>query len=368
MTSIIYVGIDVHSTSYTLCSYSVEKDECYAKVKIDPDCKKVLKYLEQVETRIGRKCEFVCGYEAGCMGYTLYHELSAYGIQCVILAPTTMLSDRRRIKTDSLDAEMISKCLAYHTYSAVYIPSEQDHAVKEYIRMRDDEKNTLKKVKQQINAFCLRHGFHYSGKSKWTQTHLEWLKKLTFGNVVLQEILNEYLGLYQQAADKLKIFDTRIAEFAVTTEYREKVKRLSCFIGISTHTALTLVVETSDFARFKTATQYSAYLGLVPGEYSSGNTQKRTGITKAGNSHLRTLLIEAGHCYGLGRVGIKSKVLQRKQAGNSARIIAYADRANDRLRRRFYKLSFRSNHNIAATAIAWELACFIWGMMTENIA
>jgi len=143
---------------------------------------------------------------------------------------------------------------------------------------------------------------------------------------------------------------------------------ISPFVGISTHTALSLIVETSDFARFQTAAQYSAYLGLVPGEQSSGDTQKRTGITKAGNSHLRTLLIEAGHCYGRGRVGLKSKVLKDKQEGNSAKVIAYADRANDRLRRRFHKLAFRSSHNIAATAVARELACFVWGMMTENIA
>jgi transposase len=360
--------MDVHANSYSLCSYRIESNECFAKVKIDPDYKKILQYLKQVEGHIGSKCEFVCGYEAGCMGYKLYHELTAHGVNCVILAPTTMLTDRKRIKTDSRDAEIISKCLAYHTYSPVYIPSDQDNAVKEYIRMRDDEKAAHKKIKQQINAFCLRHGFRFPGKSRWTQAHLGWLKKLELGNAILQEILCEYLALYQQAADKLAIFDARIQEFASASEYNERVKQLSCFIGISTHTALALVVETSDFARFKTAAQYSAYLGLVPGEQSSGDTQKRTGITKAGNSHLRTLLIEAGHCYGRGRVGLKSKTLKDRQDGNDAKIIAYADRANDRLRRKFYKIAFRSKHNIAATAIARELSCFVWGMMTENIA
>lgn len=107
--------------------------------------------------------------------------------------------------------------------------------------MRDDEKIVLKKVKQQINAFCLRHGFHYTGKSKWMVTHLEWLKHLRFGNELLQEVLGEYLALYQQAKDKLEIFDTRIKELASEQEYSERVKRLSCFIGISVHTALALI-------------------------------------------------------------------------------------------------------------------------------
>lgn len=305
MASIIYVGMDVHSNSYTLCCYSIKNNESFAKTKAEPDYKRVLQYLKQVESNMGEKCEFVCGYEAGCLGYTLYHDLSARGVHCVILAPTSMPSDRGRVKTDGRDAETISKCLAYHTYSPVYIPSEQDNAVKEYIRMRDDEKIVFKKIKQQISAFCLRHGFHFTGKSKWTRVHLEWLKKLELGNTVLQEILCEYLVLYQQASDKLEILDARIKEFASGTEYKERVKQLSCFIGIATHTALALIVETSDFSRFKTAAQYSAYLGLVPGEWSSGKTQKRTSITKAGNSHLRTLLIEAGHCYGRGCVGLK---------------------------------------------------------------
>ncbi len=368
MASIVYVGMDVHSNTYSLCSYSIEKQECFAQTRVEADHKRIVQYLKQVEAHNGGPCEFVCGYEAGCLGYTLYHELTAHGIHCVILAPTTMMSERKRIKTDGRDAETISKCLAYHTYSPVYIPSEADNAVKEYIRMRDDEKIVLKKVKQQINAFCLRHGFHYTGKSKWTATHLEWLKRLRLGNALLQEVLCEYLSLYQQAKDKLEIFDARIKELALEQEYSDRVKQLSCFIGISVHTALALIVETSDFARFKTAAQYSAYLGLVPGEHSSGGTQKRTGITKAGNSHLRTLLIEAGHCYGRGRVGLKTNTLKNKQQGNPAKVIAYADRANDRLKRKFFKLAFKGSHNVAATAVARELACFVWGMMTESIA
>jgi transposase len=133
MASIIYVGMDVHSNSYSLCCYSIEKDECFAKTKTEADYKMVIRYLKQVESNLGGDCEFICGYEAGCLGYALYHDLTAHGVKCVILAPTTMLTDRKRIKTDSRDAEIISKCLAYHTYSPVYIPSAQDAAVKEYI-------------------------------------------------------------------------------------------------------------------------------------------------------------------------------------------------------------------------------------------
>ena len=105
-----------------------------------------------------------CGYEAGCLGYSLYNQLTAAGVSCVILAPTTMLTPQGvRIKTDMRDAYMIAQCLSYGGCHAVYIPTEKDDSVKEYLRMRNDHKIALKKIKQQINAFCIRHGFCYDG-------------------------------------------------------------------------------------------------------------------------------------------------------------------------------------------------------------
>lgn len=104
-----------------------------------------------------------CGYEAGCLGYSLYNQLTAANVKCVILAPTTMLTPQGvRVKTGARDARMIAQCLSYGGYHAVYIPTQEDDSVKEYLRMRDEHKFAQKKIKQQINAFCLRHGHHYA--------------------------------------------------------------------------------------------------------------------------------------------------------------------------------------------------------------
>ena len=146
--------------------------------------------------------------------------------------------------------------------------------------------------------------------------------------------------------------------------------QLSCFLGIKTQSALSVLTETGDFKRFGTAQQYASYLGLVPGEDSSGKDEDKLGITKAGNRHLRLLLVEAAQCYGRGRPGNKSKDLKKRQEGNCPEMIAYADKANERLRRKYYRLvlSYNKRSNVAKIAIARELACFIWGMMTENVA
>ena len=197
---------------------------------------------------------------------------------------------------------------------------------------------------------------------------MQWLSTLDLGSVMLNETLAEYLITLAQLTDKIERFDKRIEEIASQENYAENAKKLQCLRGIKVHSAMSFLVEIGDFKRFPTAQQFSAFLGLVPGEHSSGDNQNRMGITKAGNSHLRTLLVEAAQCYSRGVAGKKSKTIKQRQQGNSPEVIAYADKANERLRRKYLKLALKRNPNIAKTAVARELACFIWGMMNDKIS
>lgn len=330
--STVYVGIDVHKETFSLCCYTNEKEQAEYSQKVDGHYSKVLNYLEAMRFHYGDDAVFICGYEAGCLGFTLYHQLTSHNVKCVILAPTTMPkpAGKKKVKTDKRDAALIARCLAHRDYSPVHIPTEQDEQVKEYIRMRQDHKLALKKVKQ--------------------------------------EILSEYLSSYDQLTDKLERLDPRIEELAAQPEYQEKTRHMSCFLGIKTQTALSTLVEVGDFKRFASAQQFASYLGLTPGEDSSGGDQNRLGITKAGNSHIRTLLIEMAQSYTRGQIGYKSKTLKARQYGNPADIITYADKANERLRRKYYRMVLNQGKkaNVAKTAVARELACFIWGMMTGN--
>lgn len=343
MNSILYVGMDVHKENYTLCCYSFDRDKVEYRQTVPSDYRLVLKYLEQVRRKYPEEVEFICGYEAGCLGYSLYHQLTDHGVKCIILAPTTMgITNTNRVKTDRKNAANIARCLAFHTYSAVYVPDGEDNAVKEYLRMRDDQKLALKKIKQQITAFVLRLGKQYTGgKSLWTENHLKWLRGLDL-TLLEKETLQEYLITYDYLTDKLERLDARIEELARNERYGERVRRLGCFIGIKPHTALSLLVEIGDFRRFE----------------------------KAGNSHLRRLLVESLQSYSRGTIGFKSKELKKQQEGNPPEVVAYAGRANERLRRRYYRMTLKNGakRNVAIVAVARELACFIWGMMTDEIA
>ena len=373
MNRIIKIGMDVHSTNYTLCAMEPTigaEDRIFGQVQVAPDYKEVICFIESLKMKLGffDHYSIECGYEAGCLGYTLYHQLMCAGIKCVILAPTTMLTPQgQRIKTDKRDAHLIAQCLCYGGYHPVYIPTGEDDAVKEYLRMRDDHKLALKKLKQQINAFVLRHGNLYAG-TKWTIKHVTWLKKLELDSMY-RETLDEYMVSYEEQEAKIERYDQRIEEIAAEARYKKNAEKLGCFLGISTHTALSLIVENGDFKRFAKGNTYAAFLGLVPGERSSSKNVNRLGISKAGNTHLRCLLIEAAKGICKGVIGHKSKNLRSRQSAQPADVIAYADKANTRLRSKYYKMiRHGKKKNVAVAAVARELSCFIWGMMTGNIS
>ena len=151
----------------------------------------------------------------------------------MILAPKTMLTPQSvRIKTDMRDAYMITQCLSYGGYHAVYIPTETNDSVKGYLLMRNDHKLALKKIKQQINAFCIRHGCCYDG-TKWTLSHLKWLKKFEITNELYLETLDEYMESYEEQETKIERYDKQNEEIAEQTKYHDKVKKLECFLGIN---------------------------------------------------------------------------------------------------------------------------------------
>lgn len=132
----------------------------------------------------------------------------------------------KSIKTDKRDAKNIEKCLAFNLYSPVYVPTAEDDAIKEYIRMRDSVKTDLKRTKQQIIAFCTRNGFHYAGKTRWTQAYFKWLDSLVFENMLYKETFREYLALYYTLDEKIAVYDARIEELAHRERCEENVRRL----------------------------------------------------------------------------------------------------------------------------------------------
>ena len=351
MKSIIYIGMDVHKNTYSLCGIHSSTGEVIAQTKCGAEVKNILKFIDSAKERLsqGDEMEIVTGYEAGCLGFSLYHELAYHDVSCVILAPSTMHGSvkNKKVKNDKMDAFNIATNLMHGSYKAVHIPTEHDNEIKEYIGLREDVIISRKRIKQQISALVLRHGLRYEGKSNWTVAHIKWL-----------ETLNE----------RIEKYDERIEEFSHEDEYAEPVSKVSCFKGIDTLSAMKIHVTVSDFQRFPTAKAFMANLGMLPGENSSAEKYSNTPITKMGNAMVRKTLVECAQSLVRGTVGKKSKALKKRQKGQDDKIIAYADKAAERLQKRFKRMILRGKpYNVAIMAVARELAGFIWGMETGRI-
>ncbi|MBR3462618.1 MAG: IS110 family transposase [Clostridiales bacterium] len=367
----VYVGIDAHTTNYTLAAmFAIDQDPINVNTYA-PKISNIVSYCKDLKKRFGEDTEIITGYEAGTLGFSLRRDLEEKNIKCIVVAPSsipgTEMNRKRRKKTDKRDAKAIAKSLLSHDYSEVHMPDKEDEAVRDYIRLREDIKQDQKRTKQRIGAFCHRHGFHYSESKYWTKKHMEWLRSLPVEGM-LKETLDGYLRSLNYHTDRINELDIKINTIAETDKYRESVHKLICFKGIKTLTALALIVEIGDFTRFVKAKNFAAFLGLVSGENSSSDGQNLLGITKQGNRFLRRLLTESAQCFSRFASRTKSKELLQRQSGNTEEIIAYADKANERLRKRYQRLVLinKKPANKANTAVARELACFIWGMMTGN--
>lgn len=372
MNSIIYIGIDVHKNSYSYCAYEKEKDSFFAEHKSEAGSKNAINYIKSVIKTTGSDFPILIGYEAGPTGYKLCRDLQKAGFPCVVIAPSTIYKPNGpRIKTDRRDARLLAQTLAYKTFKQVVIPSEKIEAMKEFTRARCSKKRQLKKAKQELLSFLLRMGMIYPEKgSYWTQSHFEWLRTVQFKDKWLQLAFEEYFSEVNELMAKVARLDTQIKQMAENSEIKDAVEKLICFTGIDYLTAVSIAAEVGDFSRFSNAKAFSNYIGLCPGENSSGLKVRHTAITKAGNSRVRQLLIESAKSIKYGRhCSAKSKRLIQRQEGKSPLVIQYADMAITRIRHKMLSMERKGLHyNVITTAAARELSCFIWGMMTNNIS
>lgn len=364
-TKVLYVGMDVDKEKIAMAALGDNGNEYVSEQLVRNDRAAVAKYFQKL-TKNGE--EVLACYEAGCFGFKLARELSGLGIGCAVAAPgmlPKMPSDR--VKTDRRDARTLARALRNGDIHHVYVPTEGDEAVRDYLRMFEDMKSEVKRLKQRILTFLLRKGIKYVEGNNWTAAHRKWLRAVRLEQPLADETLQEYLSSLSELEESCQRIEVRIEQIAVEERYAEPVAQLKGFKGIATLIALSLIVEIGDFRRFATAQQFMAFLGLVPSEYSSGTHRRQGSITKAGNSHLRKLLVEAAWHYRSYHP--VSKRLAKRREGLPAQLVAYAHRAGRRLNKKYLHLVFSGKRSqVAATAVARELSGFIWGAMTGRTA
>jgi transposase len=302
-------------------------------------------------------------YEAGPCGYTLQRQLRAAGVESIVVAPSLVpVKPGERIKTNRRDARKLAQALRSDDLTEVHPPTLEEEAVRDLSRCREDAREDLLRARHRLGKMLLRRGLVHNGKA-WTEAHRRWLRGLNFEHEAARAVFDDYLRAIEHLEERLSGLEEKLIALSEKAPYREPVGRLRCFRGIDTITAMTLVAELHDFRRFESPRGLMAFLGLVPSENSTGDKHRRGPITKAGNTHARHVLIEASWHYR-HRPGV-SRTLHKRRAGQPGWVIGLADRAQLRLHKRFWRLALHGKStNKAVTAVARELAGFIWAALS----
>jgi transposase len=364
--AITFVGMDAHKVSIKLAvllaggTKPIEWSVANEKAAVRRMVRKVQRLA------VGGDVRFC--YEAGPCGYALQRWIQEAGANCIVVAPS--LIPRKpgdRIKTDRRDARKLAELLRAGLLTEVHSPTPEDEAVRDLCRAREDAHEDLVRCRHRLSKMLLRRGWAWNGgKKAWGQGHRLWLRSLRFEHQADQVVLEDYLQAIEQVEQRLRWLEQQIELVSQLPAYAEPVATLRCFRGMDTLTAMGLVAELHDFMRFDSPRGLMAFLGLVPSEFSSADSERRGAITKAGNRHARRLLIEAAWHY---RHKPNPAGLRRRREGQPADVVALADKAMYRLNRRFNRMLAKGKPSSkTVVAVARELAGFVWAALHSKSA
>jgi len=361
--SIRFIGMDVHKNSISIAiAEEGRKGEVRNYGTIDNNMTALEKVIRKL---LSDNVELLFAYEAGPCGYEIYRYLTGNGFHCEVVAPSMIpKKSGDRIKNDRRDAQMLARLYRAGELTPVYVPHIEDEAMRDLTRAREDARDCQRKAKQRLNAFLLRHGFNYSGQSKWSQAHFRWISDIKMEHPAQQITLQEYIDSLHECSQRVKRLTQQIQLLLPSWRLFPVAKALQALRGVSLIVAATTVAELGDLRRFKNPRSLMAYLGLVPSEHSSGETTRRGSITKTGNNHVRRLLVEAAWSYRHpARI---SRHLLKRQQGLPPSVREISWKAQLRLCSR-YRRMFAGNKKkqLIVTAIARELSAFMWAIAGE---
>jgi len=304
-------------------------------------------------------------YEAGPTGYVLYWQLTQLGVECAVVAPTLVpIKAGDRVKTDRRDALKLARSHRSNDLTAVWVPDPDSEALRDLVRTREAAKQDQLRARHRLSKFLLRMGRRPAvGVKAWTEPYMAWVRQVRFERPTQQATLQDYLHEVDHMAARVKRLEQAITEVVklASPQVQEVVKGLQTLRGIAEISAVTIVAELGNIARFDTPRQLMGYSGAVPSEDSSGKRKRQGSITKTGNAHLTRIVVEAAWSYR-HRAAIGPR-LRKRQEGVSEPIKEIAWKAQVRLSKRYARLAAAGkNQRKIVTAVGRELLGFIWAI------
>ena len=303
----------------------------------------------------------VC-YEAGPTGYGLYRQMRELGHDCTVVAPSLIPKRAgERVKTNRRDAVTLARLLRAGELTPVWVPDATHEAVRDLVRAREAAADDLRRKRQQLLSFLLRHGRIFDGRSHWTMAHRRWLAGQRFEHPAQQVVFQDAIDAIEDAVARLRRLEAQLAAIVPSWSMAPVVAAYQAMRGASFLVAVTFAAEIGDVRRFANPRQLMGFLGLVPRERSTGATVRRAGLTLAGNRRARRVLVEAAWSYRHpARV---SQTLQDRLAGVPKMIRDIAWKAQIRLCGRYRRLSAAGKKlPVVIAAVAREMAAFLWAI------
>jgi transposase len=357
-----YVGLDVSKEKIAVAIADEGRDEPRYWGMIPNTAESIRKLVK----KLGEKENLRVCYEAGPTGYGLYRVFLSIGIECEVIAPSLIpKKPGERIKTDRRDSIKLAKLFRAGELTSVYVPTEDDEALRDLVRAREDAKEDELRAKHRLSKFLLRNDINppFKGK-KWTRRYREWLNTLKFERSTSKVVFQEYLHHLHEVEQRVKRLEEEIKLQSIEGYHAPMIQALQSLRGIATITATSLVAEIGSFKRFASPKKLMSYVGLIPSESSSGEIRRQGNITKTGNRHVRRLLVEAAWSYRFPPA-LKGD-LKKRQEGQLPSVQTISWKAQNRLHKKYFRLLSRGKvAGKAITAVARELAGFIWAVTQE---
>jgi transposase len=355
----VYLGLDVHRD--TISVGILLPDQQIPEVDRIPHDEASVRRLVG---RLGEPRRLRACYEAGPTGYDLARLLQRMGVSCQVIAPSLIpTAPGDRVKTDARDCRRLARLHRAGELVAIRIPTPAEEAVRDLCRTRADMVQDRTRARHRLSKFLLRHSRVWRGGSAWTQAYDRGRATPHFDEPALTLTFGHYRAVLEVRDAALDAIESDLAVFYDRGPFADTVHRLAAYRGVTRLGGLTLASEVGDWRRFARASAFMGFCGLVPSEYSSGQRTRRGHITKAGNTHLRAQLVESAWAYQ-HRPSVGTTIAARQQ-GLDPEVVTRAWAAQLRLCGRFRRLAARKTaKNVVATAIARELAGFLWAEMT----
>jgi transposase len=288
----VYVGMDVHKKSWSISIYTDQFE--HKTFSQPPEVEVLVNYLK----RNFPGATYRSVYEAGFSGFWIHDRLQEQGVQCLVVNPADVpTKDKERAgKTDRVDCRKLARSLRNGDIDGIYVPSRPNAEDRSLLRTRHSMVRKQTRCKNQIKSILCFYGIHIPDEvtnSHWSKRFIAWIESIRMerasGNTALKVHLAELTNIRQIIAE----LNRAIRALATTDGYLNNVRILKTVPGISTLTAMTLLTELYDINRFKTLDKLCGYVGLIPNTDSSGETDRKTGITDRRNAHLRRIVIES---------------------------------------------------------------------------